>query len=57
MSRRGGRRFADKDMRKKNAKGASVPIPKFASIRRDRWANFGIDKDTSKSILVVPLLN
>jgi len=36
---------------------ASVPIPKFASIRGDLRANFGIDKDTSKYLILVPLLN
>src|SRR5262245_14174010 len=37
--------------------GASVPIPKFASVRGDLCANFGIDKDTSKTMMLVPLLN
>jgi len=27
-----------------NAIGASVPIPKFATIRSDLWANFGIER-------------
>jgi len=44
------RRIADADL-------ASVPIPKFASVCRALGANFGIEKDTSKSIILVPLLN
>jgi hypothetical protein len=36
---------------------ASVPIPKFASICRDFSANFGIEKDTSHFMILVPLLN
>jgi hypothetical protein len=36
---------------------ASVPIPKFASICRTFRTNFGIDQDTGKSMIPVPLLN
>jgi hypothetical protein len=32
-------------------------MPKFASVRNDLWANFGIEKDTSNSMILVPLLN
>jgi hypothetical protein len=34
---------------------ASVPIPKFVSICGTLSTNFGIDKDTSKSMILVPL--
>jgi len=35
---------------------ASIPIPKFVSICGAAY-DFGIDKDTSKPLLMVPLLN
>jgi len=36
---------------------ASVPIPKFASIRRGLWANFGIERTLATLWILVPLLN
>ena len=36
---------------------ASVPIRKFASIPGTLRTNFGIDNDTSNSMIQVPLLN
>jgi hypothetical protein len=35
----------------------SVPIPKLVRHLRRARTNFGIDKDTSNCILIVPLLN
>ena len=44
-------------MRKRPSVWSSVPIPKFASICRGFWANFGIEKDTRNTMTLVPLFN